>query len=186
MLHVLCRYVVPTPSTLPSCSLLRHLVRNRCHCFAPVLTTRREPSSRQGGVSEWGRDTWPGLPMAVARPSRTAATRSARARGEASKRALILHRRAELEACWQGAQPAAKNFQSIDVKCKVQNYFMQFLLEFLRLHGTCQFFVAAVYSRNGCLYLYVINMLALCITKTLYRLPEFLFYITSDVDTSKQ
>jgi hypothetical protein len=40
------------------------------------------------------------------------------------------------------------------------------------------FFVAAVYSRNGCLYLYLVNMLALCITKTWYQLPEFyvIFY----------
>jgi hypothetical protein len=67
--------------------------------------------------------------------------------------------------------------------CQVQgaeqlHVFMQFLPEFLRLHITCHFFVAAVYSRNGCLYLYLVNMLALCITKTRYQLPEFcvIFY----------
>jgi hypothetical protein len=66
--------------------------------YRPVCPVFR--SNRTGPV--WGTLGPPPLPLSLRTPSSfawcAAATRSARARGEASERALVLHRRAELEA----------------------------------------------------------------------------------------
>jgi hypothetical protein len=76
-----------------------------------------------------------------------------------------------------GAQPLAL----LRAYAGHQDDFMQFLPEFLRLHGTCQFFVAAVYNRNGCLYLYLVTCFHYVSPRSCINFQSFmLFSITSD------